>query len=68
MIENNISFLKSVSFQLIATLTTVVLVFVFKSAREIVISLQVGSVEFFAKIGVYYFHERLWNMLGLGRK
>jgi len=66
MIENNISFLESVSFRLIATLTTVVLVFVFTS--EIVISLQVGSVEFFAKIGVYYFHERLSNMLGFWRK
>ena len=65
--ENNMrSFLKSVSFRLIATLTTIVLVFVFTS--DIAISLQVGSVEFVAKLVVYYFHERLWNMIGFGRK
>ena len=65
--ENHVrSFLKSVSFRLIATLTTVVLVFVFTG--EIAVSLQVGSVEFFAKIVVYYFHERLWNTFGFGRK
>ena len=65
--ENNMrSLLKSASFRLIATLTTIVLVYVF--TNEIVTSLQVGSVEFIAKFIVYYFHERLWNMIGFGRK
>ena len=58
--------LKSVSFRLIATLITIVLVLVF--TREIMVSLQVGAAEFFAKIVLYYFHERLWNMLRFGRK
>ncbi|MFB0567531.1 MAG: DUF2061 domain-containing protein [Candidatus Bathyarchaeia archaeon] len=58
--------LKSVSFRLIATLITIVLVLVF--TREIMVSLQVGDAEFFAKIVLYYFHERLWNMLRFGRK
>ena len=65
--ENHIrSLLKSVSFRLIATLTTIVLVFAFTT--EIMVSLQVGFLEFFAKLVVYYFHERLWNMFQFGRK
>lgn len=60
------SVLKSISFRLIATLTTIVLVFVFTG--ESVISFQVGIVDFFSKIVIYYFHERLWNLLQLGRK
>lgn len=65
--ENRLrSILKSVSFRLIATLTTVALVFVF--TKEIMVSFQVGAVEFFAKIILYYFHERLWNMFQFGRK
>jgi len=65
--ENHIrSFLKSVSFRLISTLVTVVLVFAF--TKEITVSLQVGFLEFFGKIVLYYFHERLWNMFQFGRK
>ncbi len=65
--ENRVrSVLKSVSFRLIATLTTVVLVLVF--TMNIVVSIQIGAIEFFGKIALYYFHERLWNMFQLGRK
>lgn len=65
--ENHIrSLLKSVSFRLIATLTTVFLVFIF--TKELTVSLQIGSVEFLAKLGLYYFHERIWNLFGFGRK
>ncbi|MFQ5836015.1 MAG: DUF2061 domain-containing protein [bacterium] len=65
--ENRVrSILKSVSFRLIATLTTIVLVFIF--TREIGVSLQIGAVEFFAKIVLYYLHERLWNMFRFGRE
>ena len=65
--ENRLrSILKSVSFRLVATLTTVVLVFAF--TREITVSFQIGAVEFFAKIMLYYFHERLWNVSRFGRE
>jgi len=65
--ENHIrSLLKSVSFRLIATLSTIVLVFAF--TKEIMVSLQVGFLEFFAKIALYYFRERVWNMFQFGRK
>ena len=58
--ENRIrSILKSVSFRLFATLTTVALVFVF--TREIMVSFQIGAI-------LYYLHERLWNMFRFGAK
>ncbi len=58
--------LKSVSFRLIATLTTIVLVLAF--TKDIIASFQIGAIEFFGKIALYYFHERLWNMFQFGRK
>jgi len=65
--ENHIrSFLKSVSFRVVATLATIVLIFAF--TKDITVSLQVGFLEFFGKIVLYYFHERLWNMVQLGKK
>ncbi|UCE95906.1 MAG: DUF2061 domain-containing protein [Candidatus Bathyarchaeota archaeon] len=64
--ENHMrSVLKTVSFRLIGTLTTIILVFIF--TREIAASLQVGAAEFLTKMLLYYFHERLWNMSRFGR-
>jgi len=57
--------LKSISFRLIATITTIVLVFVF--TKEIAFGLQVGFLEFFAKIVLFYYHERLWNTFQFGK-
>jgi len=59
------SILKSVSFRLIATLATIVLVLGF--TKDIIASFQIGAIEFFGKIALYYFHERLWNVFQLGR-
>lgn len=67
MMENRTrSIFKSVSFRLIATLTTIILVFIFTG--EITTSLKVGSIEFLAKIALYYFHERVWDKSHFGRK
>jgi len=58
--------MKAISWRIIATLTTVLLVFVF--TRNFVISFGVGFLEFFSKILVYYLHERVWNLIQYGRK
>jgi adenylylsulfate kinase len=60
------SVVKAISWRIVATLTTVLLVFVF--TRDFVISLGVGSLEFLLKILVYYLHERVWNMIQYGRR
>jgi len=65
--ENRVrSISKSVSFRLIATLTTMVLVLFF--TNSIIASFQIGAIEFFGKLALYYFHERLWNVFQFGRE
>jgi uncharacterized membrane protein len=57
---------KTISWRIVATSTTILLVFLF--TRDFVISLGVGSLEVLAKIVIYYVHERIWNMLDFGRE
>ena len=59
------SVVKAVSWRIIATLTTILLVFIFTG--NLVISGAVGLTELFSKLGIYYLHERLWNAIGFGR-
>ncbi len=55
---------KSISWRVIATLATVMLVFIF--TRNWVISVKVGSLEVIVKIVLYYWHERGWNKIRWG--
>lgn len=60
------SLLKSISWRIVATLTTVVLVFVF--GKDLTLATLVGITEMVVKTVIYYFHERFWNLLGFGRE
>jgi uncharacterized membrane protein len=56
--------LKTLSWRLIATTTTIVIAyFVF---GDVASALAVGGIEFFAKMVIYYFHERLWQLVPRG--
>jgi len=67
MVESHArSIIKAMSWRIVATLTTVFLVFVFTGS--LVISFGVGLLESLLKILVYYLHERVWNMIQYGRK
>jgi len=35
---------------------------------ELFFLLAVGAVEVVTKLILYYFHERIWGLLGIGRK
>jgi len=59
------SVLKAISWRVIATLTTILLAFLFTGNWTI--SASIGIVEAIVKIGVYYLHERLWNLTNFGR-
>jgi len=59
------SVVKAISWRIVATLTTILLVFVYTG--NVVISGSVGLLEFVLKIIIYYVHERVWNLLGFGR-
>ena len=56
---------KAISWRIVATLTTMLLVFVFTG--NLVVSGGVGITELITKIVIYYVHERVWNAIGFGR-
>ena len=58
------SVVKSISWRILATLTTVLIVFILTGSWRI--SLGAGLIEIILKIILSYFHERLWNKLGWG--
>ena len=59
------SLLKSLSWRISATLSTVGLVWLF--TREIEVALTTGFFEVFLKFALYYIHERLWMKVAFGK-
>jgi len=57
---------KTISWRIVATSTTVLLVFLF--TRNLIISAGVGFLELLSKTAIYYIHERIWNMSNFGRE
>lgn len=60
------SFLKALSWRIVATVTTTLLVYIFTG--EWAIAFSVGMLEAVAKMLIYFFHERLWDRIKYGRK
>ncbi|MBE0519963.1 DUF2061 domain-containing protein [Candidatus Bathyarchaeota archaeon] len=60
------SLAKTISWRIVATSTTILLVFLFTG--NLVISASVGSLELLAKTVIYYVHERIWDMSNFGRE
>src|SRR6266581_1827775 len=56
---------KAVSWRIMGTLATSLLVFLF--TRRWALSLAVGGVEFVSKIGLFWVHERVWDRLRYGK-
>lgn len=59
------SLLKALSWRLIITLGTILIVFLLTG--NFAISLGVGAFEFGIKFLLYYLHERVWNKISWGR-
>lgn len=57
--------MKTLSWRIAATSTTIILVFLLTG--DSVLSAGVGSLEVVVKTVVYYIHERMWNMSNFGR-
>ena len=58
--------MKTLSWRVVATSTTVTLVFLL--TRDIATSASVGLLEILVKTTIYFLHERAWNMLNFGRE
>jgi uncharacterized membrane protein len=59
------TFLKTISWRVVATMTTMTIVFSF--TKELSLSFGIGAIEVFSKMLLYYFHERVWNKVSWGR-
>ncbi len=57
---------KAISWRVIATMTTMTIVFLF--TKRIILSLGIGLAEVIAKITFFYLHERIWNKTSWGRR
>lgn len=57
--------LKTLSWRLVATTTTICIAYLVFG--DISNALKVGGIEFFAKMFIYYFHERIWQSIPRGR-
>ena len=60
------SIVKAVSWRVVATATTTLLVWLFTG--EVGLALTVGAFEAVAKMALYFLHERAWNRLRFGRR
>ena len=58
------SFMKALSWRIIATLTTIVITWFFTG--QVSTALKVGAFEFVLKFIVYYLHERAWQLVPRG--
>ena len=52
------SLAKGVTWRVVATSTTVTIAYMITG--EVDAALQIGFIEIFAKIAIYYLHERAW--------
>jgi adenylylsulfate kinase len=55
------SLLKGITWRCVATTTTVSIAWIVTG--EVALAFKIGFVEFFAKIGIYYIHERIWSKI-----
>ncbi len=60
------SVVKMISWRIWATLTTMILVYMF--VGELKIAATVGAMETILKMGLYFVHERAWDKINFGKK
>lgn len=59
------SLLKAISWRVFGTIDTILIAWLI--AGDISIAFSIGSVELITKFILYYFHERLWNVIKIGK-
>ncbi|MEM6722549.1 MAG: DUF2061 domain-containing protein [Bacteroidota bacterium] len=58
------SVLKGITWRVVATSTIICIVYF--TTGEIGDALKIGAIEFFIKLGLYYLHERAWQLVPAG--
>ncbi len=59
------SVVKGMSWRLVATMVTTIVVFIYSG--ELAAAAIVGSIDAVVKIGLYWGHERIWQRVHWGR-
>jgi uncharacterized membrane protein len=59
------SFVKSISWRIIGTLDTVLISWLVTGALSV--AFAIGSIEMITKMVLYFFHERVWNIIKWGK-
>ncbi|MFK7934069.1 MAG: DUF2061 domain-containing protein [Saprospiraceae bacterium] len=58
------SILKGLTWRVIATATIIAIAY-FKTG-DVTLALEIGAIEFFIKLALYYLHERAWQFAPRG--
>jgi len=58
------SLLKAISWRVIASVTTMALILLFTG--QLLLATGIGVLEAISKLVLYFFHERVWGLLGFG--
>ena len=67
MMERKIrSLLKTLSWRVFASIDTFLIAWFISGS--LTTSSWIGGIEVFTKLFLYYFHERLWNIISWGKK
>ncbi len=59
------SVVKGLMYRILGSMCTVLVAYIL--LREPIKSLEIGGLEFLAKVFLYYGYERVWNFIGWGR-
>ena len=62
---NTRSFAKALSWRVIATTITICIAYLFTG--EVKVALEIGGLDMVLKLIAYFFHERLWGRIRMGK-
>ena len=60
------SVVKAITWRTLGTLDTIAISYVLTG--EIKTAISIGGIEVFTKMFLYFFHERIWNMIKWGKR
>ena len=59
------SIAKAISWRILGTLDTILIAWLITG--QVAMALSIGSIEVVTKMVLYFFHERLWNIIKWGK-
>ena len=60
------SILKAISWRIVGTIDTIIISYFITG--KITMAITIGSIEVVTKMMLYFFHERLWNIIKWGKQ